>query len=172
MREVLATSTCAAPAVSHAASCTNLVQESIVALHRLVPHSVLPPSVRDPSHVYARSPATSTHTAAASTHAAFLAPTCAIVFPPQSGFFLQLSDCTWRRPSGTVGTKHFLGPPLPLGLYRRYLWVSRQQTLSWASLPLGLYFSAEMHQRPPPLIPRQPLPLELPFGLLISGQIH
>ena len=51
-----ATSTYAAPAVSHAASCTNLVQESTVALHRLVPHPVLPPSVRDPSHVYARSP--------------------------------------------------------------------------------------------------------------------
>ena len=95
-----------------------------------------------PSPVYARSPATSTLAAAASTHAAFVAPTCAISSPPQSGYLLQLSDCTRRRPSGSVGTKHFLGPPLPLGFYRRYLWVSRHQTLSWASLPLGLYFSA------------------------------
>ena len=31
----------------------------------------------DSGHVYARSPATSTHAAAASTHAAFVAPTCA-----------------------------------------------------------------------------------------------
>ena len=93
-------------------------------------------------HVHARNPATSTHAAAASTHAAFVAPTCAIFSPPQPGYLLQLSDCTRRRPSGSVGTKHFLGPPLPLGLYRRYLWVSRHQTLSWASLPLGLYFSA------------------------------
>ena len=64
----------------------------------------------DPGHVYARSPATSAHAAAASTHAAFVAPTCAIFSPPQSGCLLQLSDCTRRRPSGSVGTKHFLGP--------------------------------------------------------------
>ena len=93
------------------------VEEEWSALNRLVPHPVLPPSVRDPSYVYARSPATSTHAAAASTHAAFVAPTCAILSPPQSGNLLQLSDCTRRRPSGSVGTKHFLGPPLPLGLH-------------------------------------------------------
>ena len=67
-----------------------------------------------PGHVYARSPATSTHAAAASTHAAFVAPTCAIFFPPQSGYLLQLSDCTRRRP-----------------------WDSRHQTLSWASSASG-----------------------------------
>ena len=85
---------------------------------------------------------------------------------------LQLSDCTRLRPSGSVGTKHFLGPPLPLGLYRRYLWVSRHQTLSWASSASGSFLFGRMHQQPPPLMPRQPLPLELSFGLLISGQIH
>ena len=72
-------------------------------------------------HVHIRSPA-------ASTHAAFVAPTCAIFSPPQSGYLLQLSDCTRRRPSGSL-------PAVPL-------WVSRHQALSRASLPLGLYFSA------------------------------
>ena len=116
------------PAVSHAASCTNLVQESIVALHRLVPHPILPPSVRDPGHVYARSPATSTHAAAASTHAAFRCTNLC-------NFPLRLSrDICCSCPTVLGGA--------PLGHYRRYLWVSRHQTLSWASLSLGLYFSA------------------------------
>ena len=54
-----------------------------------------------PGHVHARSPATS-------THAAFVAQTCAIFSPPQSGYLLQLSDCTRRRPSGSL-------PAVPLG---------------------------------------------------------
>ena len=67
------------PRVSHAASCTNLVQESIVALHRLVPHPVLPPSVG----IFAAARPTVLGGAA----------------------------------SGSVGTKHFLGPPLPLWVF-------------------------------------------------------
>ena len=67
------------------------------------------------------------------------------------------------------------------------LWVSgRHPTLSWASsasgsLPavpqvsrhqtstLGHFTFGRMHQRPPPLIPRQPLPLELSHGFPASA---
>ena len=94
---------------------------------RIESRALYRPSVRE-IPATSRSPATSTHAAAASTHAAFVAPTCAIFSPPQSGYLLQLSDCTRRRPSGSL-------PAVPL-------WVSRHQTLSWASLPLVLYFSA------------------------------
>ena len=119
----------------------------IVALNRLVPHPVLSPSVREVPATSTHAAAASTHAAAASTHAAFVAPTCAICFPPQSGYLLQLSDCTRRRPSGSVGTKHFLGPPLPLGLYFSAGCISGH--LHW----WGTTF-LDLHQRPLSLMPR------------------
>ena len=107
-----------------------LLCKFLVALNRLVPHPVLPPSVRDPNHVYARSPATSTYAAAASTHAAFVAPTCAIFSPPPSAH--EVARASDR--------------------YRRCLWVSRCQTelVIWPVICLWV-FTGRYASGPPPL---------------------
>ena len=126
---------------------SNLVQVSIVALNRLVPQPVLPPSVRDPSHVYARSPATSTH-AAACVHA-------------RSFRCTNLCNCL----SASVGIF-----AAAVRLYSAApLWVSRHQTLSLASSASGSLLFGRMHQRPPPLMGRQQPLLLGPFLTCTSG---
>ena len=112
---------------------------------------------------HARSPATSTHAAAACTQLSLHQPV---------QFSLRLSrDICCSCPTVLGGTP--LGQQAPntfLGLlclwvfYRRYLWVSRHQTLSCGLTASGSLLFGRMHQRPPPLMTRQPLPLELSYG--------
>ena len=116
VRQVPATSTCAAPAVSHAASCTNLVQESIVALHRLVPHPVLPPSVRDPGHAHARSRRVHARSFRCTNLCNFLSASVGIF---------------------AAAVRLYSAAPL---------WVSWHQTLSWASSASGSFPAVPLGQ--------------------------